>query len=320
LNLFGVFEVTLGGRVMGAASGAAAQEGAAGAFFNGLLAVVLATSCTAPILGSAVGYALTTGQGPAVIVVMFIMLGIGLAFPYVLLSWQPAWLKFVPKPGPWMERFKVAMGFPMLAAAVWLFSLASLHYGERSWWLAVFLVMVALAAWVYGEFVQRHQLLPAFARGVCLAVLLAAYAFALEGHLRWREPLTGTNANASVDREAGGIPWQQWTPAALAQARKQGRPVLVDFTAKWCLTCNTLVKPALESASVRKKVQELNAVALLGDYTGFSDEIGDELKHFGRAGVPLVLVYPKDPDAPAIVLPEAVTPGMVVNALERAGK
>jgi len=94
--------------------------------------------------------------------------------------------------------------------------------------------------------------------------------------------------------------------------------VVVDFTAKWCLTCNTIVKPALESSAVRKKIQELNAVALLGDYTAFPDSITEELNHFGRAGVPLVLVYPRNPAAPPIVLPEALTGGTIVKALDQA--
>ena len=320
LNLFGVFEVYLGGRAMGAASSASSKEGAAGAFFNGLLATILATSCTAPFLGAAVGFALAPGQSAAVILIMFLMLGVGLALPYVLLSWQPAWLKFVPKPGPWMERFKVAMGFPMLAAAVWLFSLVTLHYGERSWWLAIFLVMVAVAAWIYGEFVQRSRARPGLATVAIIAVLVTAYAFALEGHLQWRQPLSQAQSAAGPIADPNGVPWQPWSSAAVARARAEGRPILVDFTAKWCLTCNTIVKPALESASVRQKLRELNAVALLGDYTGFPDNINEELNRFGRAGVPLVLVYPKNPQEPPIVLPEALTPGMVLSALNRAGR
>ncbi|HVM50103.1 MAG TPA: protein-disulfide reductase DsbD domain-containing protein [Candidatus Acidoferrum sp.] len=320
LNLFGVFEVYLGGRAMGAAASASSREGAAGAFFNGLLATVLATSCTAPFLAAAAGFALAPGQTAALTILTFLMLGVGLAFPYVVLSWQPAWLKFVPKPGPWMERFKVAMGFPMLAAAVWLFSLVTIHYGDRSWWLALFLVMVAVAAWIYGEFIQRHHTRPVLALAAILAVLLAAYTFALEGHLQWRRPLTESAPGSTPTREANGVAWEPWSPAALAQARNEGRPVLVDFTARWCLTCNTIVKPALESASVRDKLRQLNAVALLGDYTGFPDNITEELNRFGQAGVPLVLVYPRNAQEPPIVLPQALTPGMVVAALDRAGK
>jgi thiol:disulfide interchange protein DsbD len=318
LNLFGVFEVHLGARTMDTAASLSSRHGASGAFFNGLLATILATSCTAPFLGAAVGFAFAPGQTVIVTLLMFLMVGVGLAFPYVLLTWQPAWLRFVPKPGAWMERFKVAMGFPMLAAAVWLFSLAALFYGERSWWLAVFLVFVALAAWIYGEFVQRQRAWPGIAALAVAIVLVSGYAFALESHLKWRRPIALTAAGSSAPTERGGVAWRPWSPDAVAQARAEHRPVLVDFTAKWCLTCNTVVKPALESASVRKKLQDINAVALLADYTAVPDEMTDELKRFGRAGVPLVLVYPRNPNSPPDVLPEALTSGMVLRALDRA--
>jgi thiol:disulfide interchange protein DsbD len=320
LNLFGVFEVYLGGRTMGAAASASSREGAAGAFFNGLLATVLATSCTAPFLAGAAGFALAPGQTAGLTLLTFIMLGVGLALPYVVLSFQPAWLRFVPKPGPWMERFKVAMGFPMLAAAVWLFSLVTIHYGDRSWWLAIFLVMVAVAAWIYGEFIQRHRTQPVIAAAAMIAVLLTAYTFVLERSLQWRHPLTAAQSGATPIREANGVPWEPWSPAAVAQARAEGHPILVDFTAKWCPTCNTIVKYAVESASVREKLRQVNAVALLGDYTRFPDNITEELNRFGQAGVPLVLVYPKNAQEPPIVLPQALTPGMVVAALDRAGR
>jgi thiol:disulfide interchange protein DsbD len=151
-------------------------------------------------------------------------------------------------------------------------------------------------------------------------MLVTAYIFALEAHLQWRHPLTQAQSGAAPIREANGVPWEPWSPAAVARARSEGRPVLVDFTAKWCLTCNTIVKPALESASVREKLRQLNAVALLGDYTAFPDNITQELNRFGRAGVPLVLVYPKNAQEPPTPLPEALTPGMVVAALDRAGR
>ncbi|MEP6664587.1 MAG: protein-disulfide reductase DsbD domain-containing protein, partial [Verrucomicrobiota bacterium] len=135
LNLFGLFEINLGGRAMGAAGTLAARQGTAGAFFNGVLTTVLATPCTAPFLGAALGFAFA--QTAPIIALIFLTVGMGLAFPYVVLSWQPAWLKFLPKPGAWMEKFKIAIGFPMLATAIWLFSLIPLHYGKRSWWLGI---------------------------------------------------------------------------------------------------------------------------------------------------------------------------------------
>lgn len=318
LNLFGVFEITLGGRALDTAASLSSKHGAAGAFFNGLLATVLATSCTAPLLSGAVGFALAPSQTALATIAVFLMVGVGLAFPYVVLSWQPGWLKFLPKPGAWMERFKIAMGFPMLAAAVWLFSLTSLHYGERTWWLAIFLVFIATAAWIFGEFIQRQRKRPGIAWLLVLIILATGYGYALESHLRWREPISPGSGTMALDQEPNGIKWQAWSVSAVERARAEGRPVLVDFTAKWCLTCNTIVKPALESSSVRKKVEELNAVPLLGDYTRFPDDITEELNRHGRAGVPLVLVYPKNSTAPPMVLPEALTSGMIVDALDRA--
>jgi len=320
LNLFGVFEVTLGGNVMSAAGQLAAKAGAAGAFFHGVLATALATPCTAPFLGAALGFAFA--QPPSVIVLMFTAVGVGLALPYVLLSWHPGWLKFLPRPGAWMERFKIAMGFPMLATALWLFTLAAEHYGDI-FWLGVFLVTVALAAWVYGEFVQRGRAHKGLALSLAAVFLAFGYAYALEQELRWRTPSGKPEAGADerILREGpDGIEWRRWSPAAVAKARAEGRPVFVDFTANWCWTCKVNQKTSIEIPSVRAKLKEINAVALLGDYTKTPPEITDELARFDRAGVPLVLVYPKDPTQPPMVLPELLTPGIVLEALAKAAK
>ncbi len=315
LNLFGVFEVTLGSRALDAAGGLASKHGAAGAFFNGVLATVLATPCTAPFLSIALGFAFA--QKAPVILLMFLAVGVGLAAPYVVLSWNPAWLKFLPKPGAWMEKLKIAMGFPMLATAMWLFNLAAGSYGGRVLWLGVFLVVVALAAWIFGEFIQRGRAGKGVALIVVLFLLVGGYVFALENQLRWREPVTETGATGSLKGSADGIDWQRWNPEAVAKARAEGHPVLVDFTADWCLTCQVNKKTSIEIPSVRAKLKSLNAVALLGDYTRFPDNITAELNRFNRAGVPLVLIYPKDATQPPIVLPEILTPGIVLNALDR---
>jgi thiol:disulfide interchange protein DsbD len=316
LNLFGLFEVNPGGRVLGAAGTLASKHGAAGAFFNGVLATVLATPCTAPFLGAALGFAFTQTAG--LIVLMFTIVGLGLAAPYVILSWQPAWLKFLPKPGAWMERFKIAMGFPMLATAMWLFSLIPLHYGRRTLWLGLFLVILALAAWIYGEFFQRGRAHRGLGLAAALALLAGGFLYTVEGQLRWRSPEADTVQAGSLKESPDGIDWQRWSPAALAQARAQGRPVFVDFTADWCLTCQVNKKTSIEISSVSAKLKEINAVALLGDYTHFPENISADLNRFNRAGVPLVLVYPKNPDANPIVLPEILTPGIMLDALDRA--
>jgi thiol:disulfide interchange protein DsbD len=315
LNLMGVFEITLGGKTIGAAANLSSKHGATGAFFNGLLATVLATSCSAPVLGTAVGFAFA--QTPLVIVLVMLTVGLGLAAPYLVLSSHPAYLRFLPKPGPWMEKFRVAMGFPMLGAAVWLCSLLTIHYGERAWWMAVFLVFLALAAWVFGTFVQRGMRGRGLATILSLALLLAGYAYAIEGGLHWREPLAETAIEPTAKETPRGIAWEKWSREAVAQARSAGHPVIVDFTAKWCPTCNTIVKPTLESHAVQQKLQEINAVALLANYTRQPQEITDELRSRGRAGVPLVLVYPRDPAAEPMVF-DLVTPGALLDALDRA--
>ncbi len=317
LNLFGLFEVTLSGGAMGAAGDLASKEGASGAFFNGVLATALATPCTAPFLAGALGFAFA--QPPGVIVLFFVAVAAGLAAPYVVLSWQPAWLKFVPKPGAWMEKFKIAMGFPMLATAVWLFSIVTRHYGKSGvLWVGMFVVMLAAAAWVWGEFVQRGRSRRGLAMGVSLALLLGGYLFALENQLNWRHPVK--NAGGGVENDPGGIQWQPWSTAAVEKARAEGRPVFVDFTADWCVTCQANKKTSIEIASVRAKLKEINAVSLLGDYTLVPEDITAELKRFNRAGVPLVLVYPKNPKEPPQVLPALLTPGIVLDALEKAAK
>ena len=318
LNLFGIFEVILGGRAIGAAGELASRHGAAGAFFNGVLATVLATPCTAPFLSIALGFAFA--QSAAVIVLIFLTVGLGLASPYVLLSWNPAWLKFLPKPGAWMEKFKIGMGFPMLATVVWLFNVASSSYGKNVLWLGIFLVTVAFAAWIFGEFFQRGRSRPGLALAVVLLLLAGGYVGALEKELDWRHAAPEAPATGSLQESADGIAWQPWSAAAVAQARATGKVVLVDFTADWCLTCQVNKKTSLEISSVREKLKSLNAVALLGDYTHFPDAITTELQRFHRAGVPLVLVYPKDSAAAPLVLPEVLTPGSVLAALETAAK
>ncbi len=317
LNLFGVFEVTLGGGALDKAGELASRHGAAGAFFNGVLATALATPCTAPFLSIALGFAFA--QSAAVILLVFLAVGLGLASPYVLLSWNPAWLKFLPKPGAWMEKFKIAMGFPMLATVVWLFNVAGSSYGKNVLWLGIFLVIVALAAWIFGEFVQRGRNRRTIAVVIVLILLVGGYAFALEKELDWRAPVVEMNSG-SLKESANGIDWQRWSPAAVADAQAAGKPVLVDFTADWCLTCQVNKKTSIEIPSVREKLKSLGAVALIGDYTHFATNITTELQLFNRAGVPLVLVYPKSTGAEPIVLPEILTPGIVLDALDRATK
>jgi thiol:disulfide interchange protein DsbD len=300
LNLFGVFEVTLGGVALGAAGQLAGKEGVSGAFFNGVLAVVLATPCTAPFLAPALGFAFA--QPPAVIALFFASIAVGLALPYLVLSWFPAFLRFLPKPGAWMERFKIAMGFPMLGAAVWLFTIARSQLGKvDAFRFGMFLVALAFAAWLWGEFVQRGTTRRALARAISLLLGVGAAVYGVAG-------------------PADEIAWQPWSPAAVENARAAGRPVFVDFTADWCPNCKANKRTSIEIPSVRQKLKDIDAVTLIGDYTLEDPAIGAELQRFGRAGVPLVLVYPKDPTKPPIVLPALLTPKIVLDALDKTAQ
>jgi thiol:disulfide interchange protein len=317
LNLFGLFEVTLGGRTMQAAGDLASKEGGTGAFFNGILATALATPCTAPFLAVALGFAFA--QPPHIIVLMFLVMGFGLAAPYLLLSWFPQWLKVLPKPGAWMEKFKIAMGFPMLAVSLWLLSLTASHFGSSGpLWVGLFLVVLALAAWIWGQFVQRGSKHRGFAIAIAALLILVGYRIALEKELDWRHPAEVAAGGLKIQK--GGIPWEAWSTEAVAQARGAGRVVLVDFTADWCVTCQANKKSSIEISSVREKLKQIDAIALIGDYTLKDPRITEELKRFQRAGVPLVLVYPKNPNAEPIILPGILTPGIVLDALEKASR
>jgi thiol:disulfide interchange protein DsbD len=318
MNLFGVFEITLHGKALDAAGGLASKEGASGAFFNGVLATVLATPCTAPFLGAALGFAFASST--AVILAVFLTVALGLAAPYVVLCWYPAWLKKLPKPGAWMEKFKIAMGFPMLATAIWLFSLAAQKFGKPgALYLGLFLVILGFAAWLFGEFVQRGSKRQGIAGGFSVALILFAFIYCLENQLNWRHPVRIAESNSgSLATEVGGIAWQRWTPDAVVAARAQGKAAIVDFTADWCLTCQVNKKTSIEIPAVREKITSLGVVPFLADNTDENPAITAELAKYKRAGVPLVVVFPADPNAPAIVLPEVLRPALVLEALDKA--
>ena len=316
LNLFGLFEVTLG--AVGAAAGAvASREGAGGAFFNGVLATVLATPCTAPFLAPALGFAFT--QTAAVIVLMFVTVALGLALPYVVLSWNPRLLRFLPKPGSWMEKFKVAMGFPMLATAIWLFTVSYEYYGDRILWFGIFLTVLAMAIWVFGEFFQRGIKRRGLALGIAGGLALGGVVFGLEGQMQWRIPTDPSTAKADVVQDfPGGIRWHRWSPEAVAKTREAGRPVLVDFTAKWCATCIWNKKTSIDIESVRTVLAGKNIKAFRADYTRRPDYITEELRRWGRAGVPLVLVFPSDKTRQPRLLPELLSADTVLTSLNEA--
>jgi thiol:disulfide interchange protein DsbD len=298
LNLFGLFEVTLGS-AMNAASNLSNKSGPGGAFFNGVLATALAIPCTAPFLTAALAFAF--GQRPLIILLTFSFIALGLAAPYIVLTWNPKLLKFLPKPGAWMNNFKIALGFPMLMTVIWLYKLSLNHLTKsQSLWFGIFLVTLGLAAWIWGEFVQRGS----WRRGLAAMISLILVA--------------GMGTYAATRHE--GLKWERWSQAAVDKARAEGRPVLVDFTADWCVTCQVNLRTSIDIQRVREKLVELHAITLLADFTVQDETIGRELHRFGRDAVPLVVVFPKNTNAEPIILPPVLKPQIVLDALERAGK
>jgi thiol:disulfide interchange protein len=320
LNLFGVFELALGGRTLGKASELASREGPAGAFFNGVFTTVLATPCTAPALTVALGFAYA--QPPIVLTLILLMVGVGLAFPYVLLTFFPAGLRLLPKPGVWMEKFKQAMAFPILATMVWLFWVGNALLGSNSaLWLGILLVLLSFTAWTYGQFLQRGTKHPAIAWFTMILSLIAVI-YVLERQLQWRNPPEQMSGVSSSTK--GLIDWQPWSAEAVEKARREGHVVLVDFTAKWCATCQSNKEFALETEAVHDKLKEVNGVTFKADFTSRSPVIAAELKRHESAGVPLNLVYPPDVSKPPIILPSNLflpwQRGKVLEALDQAGK
>ena len=311
LNLSGLFEV--GTSLQGVGTGLASKQGLAGAFFTGALAVVVAAPCTAPFMGPALGWALT--QSAPVALAVFLGLGLGFAAPFTLAAFAPGLLAKLPKPGPWMETFKKLMAFPMYGAAAWLVWVLTLQSGNSA--LARILaaaIVLALGAWILG-LAQKRQAVggkPLVLAGIGAVLAIGAFVLVLV-------PAYGVPAAVSADAApaAGSIPEAVYSPEAVAEARAQGKPVFVNFTAAWCVTCQVNEKVAFATAEAADAFTRTGAVYLKADWTRKDAVIAAELARHGRAGVPLYLVYGvKSPD-PAI-LPQFLTPAMVAKALDKA--
>lgn len=310
LNLSGVFHVGAG--VQGVGSGPLARlNGAAAAFLTGVLAVVVAAPCTAPFMAVALGSALLMPWPLALVV--FLMLGLGLALPYVLVSVTPGLLSRLPKPGPWMERLKGLLAFPMYGAALWLAWVFSRQAGGDALGLLFIAgLLLALAGWLLGVAQAERGL----GRRWRLAALagLAALALAIAGAVMASRLPPGGPAAPGVP--GSGPASAPWSPAAVEAALAQGRPVLVNFTADWCVTCKINEAGALTSARTTEAFRAANAVYLVGDWTLRDDAITAELERHGRSGVPLYLLYTPGEAEPRI-LPQLLTEGVVVEALAR---
>ena len=303
LSLSGVWAP--GGAWTGAGQSLAAGGGARGAFFTGVLAVVVASPCTAPFMGPALGYAIT--QPAALALLVFATLGLGLAAPLVLLSFAPALARRLPRPGAWMETLKQVLAFPMYLAALWLFWVLGQQAGVDAMTLALFAALaLGFVAWRLGRPALSR---PARAmRALTVAAGLAACIAAVASIV----PQPPGVASAS-----GTGAHEPWTGARLAALRAEGHPVFVNMTAAWCITCLANERVALATDAVRDAFAQHEIVYLKGDWTQRDDAITAYLAQFGRNGVPLYVLYPRGGAEPR-VLPQVLTPGLVIEALAEA--
>jgi thiol:disulfide interchange protein/DsbC/DsbD-like thiol-disulfide interchange protein len=308
LNLFGVFEVSLPQSMTRGLLSTTERKDDLGSFFQGVFATVLATPCTAPFLGTALGFAFS--QSPAVIVAMFVAIAAGMSAPYLLLSAQPTWLRFLPKPGPWMLHVKQFMGFLLLATLLFLLYVLGAQRGlEGAIWASCFLLVISVVCWMKGAFVlpPASAAKRAVVLVLMLVLMLGSGIYFIGGKFRL------TNL-ASADSRLRGD-WQAFTPERLQAELGQGHSVFVDFTAAWCITCKFNEANVLESADVRDAFQRHAIVKLKADWTNGDPTITKLLRQFGRPGVPLYVLYPGKNEEP-IVFPEVLTKAMVLEKLQ----
>jgi len=311
LNLSGLFEI--GTSLQGLGSELAAREGLTGSIFTGVLAVVVAAPCTAPFMGPALGFALTQ-TWPAALAV-FLALGLGFAAPFTVVAFSPALIRALPRPGAWMDMFRKALAFPMYAAAAWLaWVLAQQSGSEGLARLLAAAIMLSLAAWTFGLFQQRRILGRPSRVAVSVTALALVGALAIAFAVPFPAPTAGQSAS-----EASGLASKPWSPTAVADLRAQGRPVLVNFTAAWCVTCQVNERVVFSNPAVARAMSQTGVVYLVADWTNRDGDIAKALESEGRIGVPLYLLYDAKGDAPR-VLPQLLTPDLVVHALEAAAQ
>ncbi|MFZ4552617.1 MAG: protein-disulfide reductase DsbD family protein [Aquabacterium sp.] len=306
LSLSGV--VSVGASATGLGQGLASRSGWVGSFFAGVLATVVATPCTAPFMGGAMGFALT--QSSWVLLAIFLSLGLGLALPYLILSIWPAAQRWLPRPGVWMEHLKQGLAFPMYGAAAWLIWVLSRQVGADAAAIGLSgMVVIAFIAWAYDRSRQardavRHVVSGMSALGL---VLVMTGSHASLGAL--------SAAPDAASRAESGWASQPYSEDSFEALRRAGKPVFLNFTASWCITCLVNERVALSQPEVQEVFQERGVAYLKGDWTRQDATITAVLRRFGRSGVPLYVYFPPGRSSQPVVLPQILTPGNVVATI-----
>ncbi|QDT72981.1 protein-disulfide reductase DsbD family protein [Lacipirellula limnantheis] len=300
LSFLGVWEIPIPGfAASSTASKLSAEEGPFGAFCMGIFTTLLATPCSGPFLGPVFGY--TISQPAAVTFLVFGSVGVGMSLPYLLIGLFPSLVSWLPKPGPWMETLKHLLGFVLLGTVVYLFSTINQDY-----FLATLALLFGIwfGCWAIGR-VPIYAETPERVRGWIVGILIAA--------------VIGTGSFQLLTPSESALPWQPYSPQALAVARAQGKTVMVDFTADWCLTCKTNLKLAINREEVKQVVQENDVITLVADWTDKNDMIKAALLELNSQSIPLLAIYPGDPSREVQVLPDLLSKSQVLEALAEAG-
>ena len=295
LNLMGAFEV--GQLAPSSLLSMQAKHPGVDAFFSGVLAVIAASPCTAPFMGAALGFALT--QSAAAALAVFAALGLGMALPYVLLAWFPKWLDKLPRPGQWMVTFKQLLAFPMFLTVVWLVWVISLQAGADGAAIGLLgLVGLAFAAWLIGSMKSGVRW-----AGVAAAVIAMMLAWPAS------EPAQAATTSAKTSKAN----WQPWDPAAVAKLNAEGKPVFVDFTAAWCVSCQANKRLVLTRAEIETLFEQKKVTLMRADWTNRDERITQALAAMNRSGVPVYVLHA--PGKAPQLLPELLTTGIVKEAL-----
>jgi thiol:disulfide interchange protein DsbD len=310
LSMLGVFEI--GVSLVGVDTKMGVGGGLKGSFFTGILATAAATPCMAPGLGPAVGFALTQPAMSTILVLQSV--GLGLALPFLLLAAFPKWAAYLPKPGAWMETFKQFLGFMLIASAAalaYVFGVLTSVAGLGV--LLGLLVVAAMAAWIYGKWSApvRSLVVRWCASGTSAAMLAAVVA----GGVFASQSMTAIDENAAAARAGDMAAWHPFDPQRLDKLRAAGTPVFIDFTATWCITCQ-LNKAVLYSQVVSDAFAEAGVVKMKADWTRHDPAITKALESFGRSGVPLYVLYGREPSRPPVVFDEILTTAQVVDAVK----
>lgn len=300
LSFLGVWEIPIPGFATSSKSGELMEkEGMTGAFLKGVLTTVLATPCSGPLLGSLFGLSLVLS--PINVILLYVVVGLGMALPFLVLCFYPGFIRMLPKPGAWMETLKQALAFPLLLTAV--FFVASIDDEHRIATL-ILLIIVWFACWLIGR-------IPAYAdsskRRLTWALCMAVIGLGAFMSFRFFGPLDSD------------LEWVDYNETQLAQYRAEGKTVMLDFTANWCLNCQINTRVAIDKEGVAKLVQQNGVIPMLADWTDRSDEIREKLEELQSNSIPLLVIYPPDASAEPILLRDLLTESQVIAALEEAG-